>query len=564
MRCPHFHDPSYAAKKEEAFKRVRRGVNHIEQDCESNEADDLREAIDPMNQHDDQYILHVAHEQLEELEMEMVMIGDNQLNSEQTESQCVAQTELTPVERALAEPRTGGVLTSRESTVTATDTVTATITGTPVHCVGAVSACHHEVQGEVQQASASASQQELELEKVLCSTNEPNGDAPHAAGQATAADSNEKVEQIEEASDESTSKHLMQKPGFSTDEGPAGAAAGHTDSEVTACSADEVPTAAAAAAEHTDSEVTGCSADERPTAAAAEHTDSGVTGCSADEVPTAAAAAAEYTDGEVTGCSANEEPTAALNPISTASSRLSTIAAQIMTPAALTSITMSYIAATDQIWAILLLATVMLLANYVCTTVTESTSNQGTYDNQQVAEGNRTSRSVRRAKDNRRIELSKQRILQNELQKVTDKAADSTLQEICDNERARQELARQTWRPNKQRCAPGQRGVAGCIGGCRRKIFRPQRIFKRETGDGGGIVSAMMIILSVMQQGESLIEMATVAGAAVAVISSSVGMICAMVHKMVMGANRTSWVLDKWLMGSTKSLQHLVPSTALC
>ena len=320
MRCPHFHDPSYAAKKEEAFKRVRRGVSHIEQDCESNEADDLREAIDPMNQHDDQYILHVAHEQLEELEMEMVMIGDNQLNSEQTESQCVAQTELTPVERALAEPRTGGVLTSRESTVTTTDTVTATVTGTPVHCVGAVSACHHEVQGEVQQASASASQQELGLEKVLCSTNEPNGDAPHAAGQATAADSNEKVEQIEKASDESTSKHLMQKPGFSTDEGPAGAAAGHTDSEVTACSADEVPTAAAAA-ERTDSEVTGCSADERPTAAAAEHTDSRVTGCSADEVPTAAAAAAEYTDGEVTGCSANEEPTAALNPISTASSR---------------------------------------------------------------------------------------------------------------------------------------------------------------------------------------------------------------------------------------------------
>ena len=146
MRCPHFHEPEYAAKKQEAFKRVRHGISHIKQDCVSNEADDLREEIDPLDPHDDQYILHVAHEQLSVLEMEMVMIGEDQIQPKRTHSQCVAQTELMASDQAqdVAEPYAGDEVANRAGTDTATgaciSTATATATGAPVRCVGVMDA----------------------------------------------------------------------------------------------------------------------------------------------------------------------------------------------------------------------------------------------------------------------------------------------------------------------------------------------------------------------------------------------------------------------------------------
>lgn len=199
MRCPHFPEPEYAAKKEEAFKRVRRGINHIEQDCVSNEADDLREAIDPLDQHDDQYILHVAHEQLSVLEMEMVMIGEDQNQPKQTQSQCVAQTELVASDQAqdVAEPYAGDEVANRAGTDTATgaciSTTTATATGAPVRCVGVMDAeppslvhskrpVHSNEQAIAAILYPITCQQELG--QVPCTTNEPIGEGVHATGQA--------------------------------------------------------------------------------------------------------------------------------------------------------------------------------------------------------------------------------------------------------------------------------------------------------------------------------------------------------------------------------------------
>ena len=75
MRCPHFHDPKYAEQKELAFKKIRRGVNHIERDHDTREADSVRELFDPLGQQDDMSILHIALDTLDYLEDEMIGAG---------------------------------------------------------------------------------------------------------------------------------------------------------------------------------------------------------------------------------------------------------------------------------------------------------------------------------------------------------------------------------------------------------------------------------------------------------------------------------------------------------
>ena len=59
-------------------------------------------------------------------------------------------------------------------------------------------------------------------------------------------------------------------------------------------------------------------------------------------------------------------------------------------------------------------------------------------------------------------------------------------------------------------------------------------------------------------------EMVTVAVATAAVVSSSTGMVYAMGHKLLVGADRVPSKLNRWVVGSTKSLRQLVPSTAMC
>ena len=75
MRCPHFHDPKYAEQKELAFKKIRRGVNHIEREHDTREADSVRELFDPLGQQDDMSILHIALDTLDYLEDEMIGAG---------------------------------------------------------------------------------------------------------------------------------------------------------------------------------------------------------------------------------------------------------------------------------------------------------------------------------------------------------------------------------------------------------------------------------------------------------------------------------------------------------
>jgi hypothetical protein len=90
MRCPHFHDPKYAEQKEQAFKKIRRGVNHIERDHDTREADSVRELFDPLGQQDDMSILHIALDTLDYLEDEMIDSGARHGGGQCSEHNCVS------------------------------------------------------------------------------------------------------------------------------------------------------------------------------------------------------------------------------------------------------------------------------------------------------------------------------------------------------------------------------------------------------------------------------------------------------------------------------------------
>ena len=68
MDCDKFHDPAFKDKKDMAFKQIRRGVNHIEHQVESSDADAVRETFDPNCQEEDQQIMHIALDTLDHME----------------------------------------------------------------------------------------------------------------------------------------------------------------------------------------------------------------------------------------------------------------------------------------------------------------------------------------------------------------------------------------------------------------------------------------------------------------------------------------------------------------
>ena len=68
MACNTFYDPAYADNKEQTSKMDRRGINHIEAQVDSSDADAVRNVFDPEGQEDDQMIMHVAQDSLDHME----------------------------------------------------------------------------------------------------------------------------------------------------------------------------------------------------------------------------------------------------------------------------------------------------------------------------------------------------------------------------------------------------------------------------------------------------------------------------------------------------------------
>ena len=133
-------------------------------------------------------------------------------------------------------------------------------------------------------------------------------------------------------------------------------------------------------------------------------------------------------------------PTTTLQPIGKAASRALAITAQVAILAMLVSVAMNYSAVTCKVCEATLLITALSLAYCVGITVggdheepTKSSSNRD------VTKSSESNRSVRRAKDDKRVEMSKELMLHNELET----AAKAKQQERCDDENTYQEPTRQ-------------------------------------------------------------------------------------------------------------------------
>ena len=110
------------------------------------------------------------------------------------------------------------------------------------------------------------------------------------------------------------------------------------------------------------------------------------------------------------------------------------------------------------------------------------------------------------------------------------------------------------WRP-----APRvARNLSRWAGGCRRKLYRQQRL-RRLPQEQNKSTSLLMLAIAVLQSGDSMWELAALGVAATTVIASLSMMVCGTVATV----SNNSSSLRKWNM-NVKSLWHLIPSTSLC
>ena len=101
--------------------------------------------------------------------------------------------------------------------------------------------------------------------------------------------------------------------------------------------------------------------------------------------------------------------------------------------------------------------------------------------------------------------------------KAHDDQAVDKANRVLQEEQAHNELSRpgSTWRPRQLR---GEAPVSRWAGGCRRKVYRAQRdvwsgCHKVDPSSNGVLTSVTLLLISVMQQGSSMWELATVAAA---------------------------------------------------
>ena len=129
-------------------------------------------------------------------------------------------------------------------------------------------------------------------------------------------------------------------------------------------------------------------------------------------------------------------------------------------------------------------------------------------------------------------------------------------EELMEQEDKMHELQRPCshWRP-----APRvARNLSRWTGGCRRKLYRQQRL-RRPPQEQNKSTSLLMLAIAVLQSGDSMWELAALGIAATTVIASLSMMVCGTVATV----SNNSSSLRKWNM-NIKSMWHLIPSTSLC
>ena len=139
----------------------------------------------------------------------------------------------------------------------------------------------------------------------------------------------------------------------------------------------------------------------------------------------------------------------------------------------------------------------------------------------------------------------------------------TTVQTVVTEEHRLNEMTRGRQHSRISQC----RGATRYAGGCRRKIHRQQHMVKRRPEEAGPLISALMVVLSVVQSGDSWIEATVALGALCAITLSATTMVMCTVGALLTGRSSATYATLARLrrMGcSCRSMLHIIPSTALC
>lgn len=186
MRCPEFHNPEFADKKEMAFKRIRRGVNHLELRRDSDYADDVRGVFDPRGQADDDEILCIACEELDHLEDEE---EEARRAGRRGETAAASMVSLSSVRGVQQNELQCGATAHAEVPLFAapgrdSKTATATVTDTATAANSTGGATEAAIAANSTGDAAEAHKQQQRREQVIDTDNSTSSDVANVSGSA--------------------------------------------------------------------------------------------------------------------------------------------------------------------------------------------------------------------------------------------------------------------------------------------------------------------------------------------------------------------------------------------
>ena len=216
-------------------------------------------------------------------------------------------------------------------------------------------------------------------------------------------------------------------------------------------------------------------------------------------------------------------------------------------------------------WAAAMASTAAGIAGTAYTLLTAPTDQQQQQQQQQHENAvlQLTKRQVNRSKMRLRYHKGLKRSKLAKENREEDKKVRATQQTVLTEEHRLNELTRGRQHSRINHC----RGATIYAGGCRRKIHRQQHMIKRRPEEAGPLISALMVVLSIIQSDNSWIEAAIALAALCAITLSATTMMICTVGALLSGRySITHSTLSRLRrMGcSCRPMLHVIPSTALC
>ena len=575
MDCSKFHDPAFAAKKEAAFKMLRRGVNHIEAEVDSSDADTVRESFDPEGQQDDQMILNIAADTLDHMEESSEQFSVNlpyyTAGEQPVPGKRLTQlaVEVASVEQAKAPEQSQGEQNKPNghdnapgkgtATVTATDTVTATaatamvISETPD---GSTVEAPDGSTGSTKQWSKEAREfnrlwngsPEEETENCdCCAVSVSQSDSQSDTEANTPLQQNSEV--LKATTSEANSESTAVAGGSGTEQlaqllVPSSNSKAHSsarDNKATAGNSwQELRVELARRSAIGEQQELMPSLIWQLKEAAEKHQQT------TNEVK--AESDSEHAESPIAG--AKPEPTAQL--IKSMAAITSTAGVLMSMISWMPAVQISPVASSG---IILVLIAVMCAAGAVMHGLYRKVEQDlGTDGTDPETEEHRLSSAQRKKLRDKRRETLRTRREHAQTTAKNNRAKEEKLfaEEVHTNEL--QQPSSQ-WRP---RAGVPRSSLSRWAGGCRRKLYRQQRVRSAQPNDDK-TTSIMMLLVAILQSGDTMCEMVALSAAAITIVTTMSMMICSTIATM----KDSSSSLRKW-SANTKSLLHLIPSTSAC